>query len=162
MRVGVLVLLMGVTVIFLPAVLPLLIPGVQVSPLDIAKSLVLLMLIPLAIGLFVNRCRPAMAARTSPIVSALAMAVLALGAIVLLALHGRSLLGTFGGRDRRLDRARGRNSAVWLADRRLRRNPARACGQDQHPARGCAVGVADVLANLPNPRRNSRPLDPER
>ena len=43
--VGVLVLLMGTTVFYLPLVLPLLLPGVQVSPLDIAKSLVLLMLI---------------------------------------------------------------------------------------------------------------------
>ncbi len=94
--VGALVLLMGATVLFLPLVLPALIPGAQVNPLDIAKSLVLLMLIPLAIGLTVNRQRPARAARLLPIVSILAKAGLALGAIALLALHGRSLLGTFG------------------------------------------------------------------
>jgi BASS family bile acid:Na+ symporter len=94
--VGALVLLMGATVLFLPLVLPLLIPGVQVNPRDIARSLVLCMLIPLAIGLIVNRRRPAMAARLLPIVSALGRAGLALGAVVLLALHGRSLLGTFG------------------------------------------------------------------
>lgn len=94
--VGLVVLLMGVTVLFLPAVLPLLIPGVRISPLAIAKSLVLLMLVPLAIGLIVNRERPATAARWLPIASPLAKAGLALGAIALLALHGRSLLGAFG------------------------------------------------------------------
>ena len=67
--VGVLVLLMGTTVLYLPLVLPLLLPGVQVSPLDVAKSLVLLMLIPLAIGLFVNRGFPSVAARLQRIVS---------------------------------------------------------------------------------------------
>ena len=56
--VGVIVLLMGTTVLYLPMALPLLLPGVHVSPLDIATSLVLLMLIPLAIGLLVNRYFP--------------------------------------------------------------------------------------------------------
>ncbi len=49
--VGVMVLLMVVTVGYLPIVLPLLLPGVTVDPLQIARSLVLLMLLPLAAGL---------------------------------------------------------------------------------------------------------------
>jgi len=49
--VGAMVLLMVVTVGFLPVVLPLLIPGVAVDPWKIARSLVLLRLLPLAIGL---------------------------------------------------------------------------------------------------------------
>lgn len=52
--VGLMVLLMVVTIVFLPIVLPLLLTGVQVNPWDIAQSLIVLMLIPLAIGLFVN------------------------------------------------------------------------------------------------------------
>ena len=56
--VGVLVLLMGTTVFYQPLVLPFLLPGVQVNPLDVARPLVLLMLLPLAIGLFVNRRFP--------------------------------------------------------------------------------------------------------
>lgn len=52
--VGLMVLLMVVTIIFMPIVLPLLLTGVQVNPLDIAQSLVVLMLIPLAIGLFIK------------------------------------------------------------------------------------------------------------
>ncbi|MFV1858576.1 MAG: bile acid:sodium symporter family protein [Anaerolineales bacterium] len=52
--VGLMVLLMVVTIIFMPIVLPLLLTGVEVNPLDIAQSLVVLMLIPLAIGLFIK------------------------------------------------------------------------------------------------------------
>ena len=49
--VGAMVLLMVVTVAYLPIVLPLLLPGVTVDPWQIARSLVLLMLLPLAVGL---------------------------------------------------------------------------------------------------------------
>jgi len=49
--VGLMVLLMVVTVGYLPIVLPLLLPGVTVDPWQIARSLVLLMLLPLAAGL---------------------------------------------------------------------------------------------------------------
>src|SRR5271166_2964443 len=49
--VGAMVLLMVVTVGYLPVVLPLLLPGVTVDPWQIARSLVLLMLLPLAAGL---------------------------------------------------------------------------------------------------------------
>ena len=50
--VGAMVLLMVVTVGYLPVVLPLLLPGVfSVDPWKIARSLVLLMLVPLAAGL---------------------------------------------------------------------------------------------------------------
>ena len=52
--VGLMVLLMVVTIVFLPIVLPLVLQGVEVNPLDIAQSLVVMMLIPLAIGLFVK------------------------------------------------------------------------------------------------------------
>ena len=52
--VGLMVLLMVVTIIYLPIVLPLLLQGVEVNPVDIAKSLVIMMLLPLAIGLFIK------------------------------------------------------------------------------------------------------------
>ena len=52
--VGLMVLLMIVTIIYMPIVLPLLLSGVEVNPLDIAQSLVVMMLIPLGIGLFVK------------------------------------------------------------------------------------------------------------
>lgn len=52
--VGLMVLLMVVTVAYMPLVLPLLISGVEVNPWDIASSLIFLMLVPLGIGLLVR------------------------------------------------------------------------------------------------------------
>jgi BASS family bile acid:Na+ symporter len=52
--VGLMVLLMIVTIIYLPLVLPLLLGDVQVNPWDIAQSLIVMMLIPLAVGLFIK------------------------------------------------------------------------------------------------------------
>ena len=60
---------MGTTVFYLPLMLPFTLPGAQVSPLAIARPLVLLMLLPLAIGLFVNRRFPQVAARLRRTVS---------------------------------------------------------------------------------------------
>ena len=52
--VGLMVLLMVVTIFFLPIALPLLLSGVEVDSGEIAKSLIVTMLIPLAIGLFIK------------------------------------------------------------------------------------------------------------
>jgi predicted Na+-dependent transporter len=52
--VGLMVLLMVVTILYVPIVLPLLLTGVTINPWDIARSLILLMLIPLAIALFIR------------------------------------------------------------------------------------------------------------
>jgi predicted Na+-dependent transporter len=52
--VGLMVLLMVVTIIYVPIVLPLLLSGVTINPWDIAKSLILLMLLPLATALFIR------------------------------------------------------------------------------------------------------------
>ena len=52
--VGLMVLLMVLTVGYMPLVLPLLLEGVSVDPMKIARSLVLLMLLPLGVGLAVN------------------------------------------------------------------------------------------------------------
>jgi BASS family bile acid:Na+ symporter len=49
--VGTMVLLMIITVGYLPIVLPLLLPEVAVNPATIARSLILLMLFPLGVGL---------------------------------------------------------------------------------------------------------------
>ena len=60
--VGLMTLLMVVTIFYMPLVLPLLLPGVAVNPWDIAKSLIVLMLIPLAIGLLFKSHSPDSAA----------------------------------------------------------------------------------------------------
>ena len=52
--VGLMTLLMVVTILYMPLVLPLLLQGVEVDALAIAQSLLFTMLIPLAIGLFIK------------------------------------------------------------------------------------------------------------
>jgi len=54
LSVGAMVLLMVVTVIYAPIVVPLVVEGAQVDPWDIASSLILFMLVPLGIGLFIK------------------------------------------------------------------------------------------------------------
>src|SRR5437868_9365138 len=65
--VGAMVLLMVVTVGYLPIVLPLLLPGVTVDPWKIARSLVLLMLLPLGAGLALKARYGDLAARVKPV-----------------------------------------------------------------------------------------------
>ena len=70
---------MVVTVVYMPLVLPLLLPGVSVNPWDIAKSLIVLMLVPLALGLLFKSHSPNDAAQWQPVmnkISSLAMLVL--------------------------------------------------------------------------------------
>lgn len=64
--VGLMVLLMLATIIYLPLVLPLLLSGVEVNPWEIARSLIVMMLIPLAIGLFINARYEEAAAKIKP------------------------------------------------------------------------------------------------
>ena len=64
--VGLMVLLMTVTVLYMPIMLPLLLQGVTVNPWDIARSLIILMLIPLAAGLFIKARYVEIAAQLQP------------------------------------------------------------------------------------------------
>jgi BASS family bile acid:Na+ symporter len=52
--VGLMTLLVVVTIFYMPAMLPLLLRGVTVNPWQIARTLILLMFLPLSIGLFIN------------------------------------------------------------------------------------------------------------
>lgn len=94
--VGLMVLLMVITVGYLPLVLPQLLPGVAVNPAEIATSLVLLMLLPLGAALAVNAYRPGIAARLKPGLDTVAnfglMAVIGL----LTLFNIRSVLAVFG------------------------------------------------------------------
>lgn len=97
--VGLMVLLMLVTIIYLPLVLPLLLGDVEVNPLDIARSLIILMLIPLAIGLFVNARYEETAVKIQPTFGmASNIALLALMALSLVLNFDSmiALVGTFG------------------------------------------------------------------
>jgi len=96
--VGLMVLLMVVTVGYMPLVLPLLLEGVSVDPLKIGRSLVLLMLIPLAIGLLVKARLNVVAARLQPALSRVSTLSLALLIILLLATNIQNVVSLFGTR----------------------------------------------------------------
>ncbi len=96
MSVGVMVLLMVTTVIYVPLVLPLLLPGVAVNPLEIASSLVVLMLLPMVVGLLINYRYEKLAALLQNTLSRIANVGLVLGFVALLALNWRLLLATIG------------------------------------------------------------------
>lgn len=61
LAVGSMVLLMVATVLYAPVVVPLAVPGADVDPLQIAGSLVVLMLVPLGLGLLARSRRPGLA-----------------------------------------------------------------------------------------------------
>lgn len=97
--VGLMVLLMVVTIAYIPIVLPLLLTGVQVNPWDIAQSLVVLMLVPLAIGLLVKSHWPEAADHWQPVmnkISSLAILILLVVGLGLNISNILSLIGTGG------------------------------------------------------------------
>jgi BASS family bile acid:Na+ symporter len=97
--VGLMVLLMVVTIIYLPIVLPLLLGGVEVNPWDIAQSLIVMMLIPLAIGLFINARYEEAAAKIQPtfgMASNIALLVLTVAGLVLNFKEMIGLVGSLG------------------------------------------------------------------
>ena len=96
LSVGIMVLLMVATVLYVPLVLPLLLQGVAVNPLDIASSLVVLMLIPLAIGLFIKSRYVNLAESLQPTLAQISNVGLMLGFVALLALSWRSLFSSIG------------------------------------------------------------------
>ena len=96
--VALMVLLMVITVGYLPLVLPILLPGVSVNPAKIARSLVLLMLLPLAGALAVNAMVPAAAARAKPLFDRLSTLGLILVVLLLVVVNFNNVLSVFGTR----------------------------------------------------------------
>ncbi|MEA3440997.1 MAG: bile acid:sodium symporter, partial [Chloroflexota bacterium] len=94
--VGLMVLLMVVTVVYLPIVLPMLLSGVEVNPLDIAKSLIITMLIPLGIGLFIKARYDETAAHLQPIFAQASNTSLMLMMGILLVLNISNILSVIG------------------------------------------------------------------
>jgi BASS family bile acid:Na+ symporter len=97
--VGLMVLLMVVTIIYLPIVLPLLLGDVAVNPWEIARSLIIMMLIPLAIGLFIKARYEEAAANIQPtfgMASNIALLALTVLGLVLNFDSMIALVGSFG------------------------------------------------------------------
>jgi BASS family bile acid:Na+ symporter len=96
--VGLMVLLMVVTVGFMPLVLPLMLEGVSVDPVKIGSSLVFLMLLPLAIGLLVRARLSGLAAKAQPFLSRLSILSLVSLIALLLITNMQNVLSLYGTR----------------------------------------------------------------
>lgn len=96
--VGVMVMLMVVTVGYLPIVLPLVLPGVTVDPWEIARSLVLLMLLPLAAGVALKARYEHLAGRVKPVLDWISNVSLILVVLLITTLNIDKVLQVFGTR----------------------------------------------------------------
>jgi BASS family bile acid:Na+ symporter len=94
--VGLMVLLMVVTIIYMPLALPLLLPGVSVNPWDIAKSLIVVMLLPLGIGLLLKSSVPDTAAHYQPVMSKISSLAILVLMVVGLGLNVSNILNLIG------------------------------------------------------------------
>jgi bile acid:Na+ symporter, BASS family len=94
--VGLMVLLMVVTVGYLPLVLPVLLPGVSVNPAKIARSLFLLMLLPLAGALAIKARFAVAAARTKAVLDRVSNLSLMLLVVLITVANINNVLAVFG------------------------------------------------------------------
>jgi BASS family bile acid:Na+ symporter len=97
--VGLMFLIMVVTIFYLPIILPLLLPGVEVNPWDIAQSLIMTMLIPLVIGILIKSHSPDVADHWAPVmqkVSSLSILILLVVGLGLNISNILSFIGTLG------------------------------------------------------------------
>ena len=96
--VGLMVLLMVVTVGYMPLVLPLFLEGVSVDPMKIGRSLVLLMMLPLAIGVLVKARLSVLAAKVQPLLGRVSILSLALLIALLLITNMQNVVNLYGTR----------------------------------------------------------------
>jgi predicted Na+-dependent transporter len=88
--------LMVTTIIYMPLVLPLLLSGVSVNPLQIANTLVVLMLLPLAIGLFMKARYEEAAEGLKPVMAQASNYSIILVIVLMLVLNFSNVIAVIG------------------------------------------------------------------
>lgn len=88
-----LVVLLPVTVLYMPVAVPLLIPGTEVSALAIGVPLLLTMLLPLAVGLFGHSRLPRLAERVTPALRHTSTATLVAVVVITVLANARRIVG---------------------------------------------------------------------
>jgi bile acid:Na+ symporter, BASS family len=91
-----LVMLQVVSAVYMPVTLPLLLPGVTVNPWDIAKPLIFLMLVPLAIGLGVKAARDKVARLLCSPLDRASSFFVAAAVVLIVTLRFQSMMATWG------------------------------------------------------------------
>ncbi len=96
--VGLMFLLMVVTIFYVPIVLPLLLPGVEVNAWDIAKSLIMTMLIPIVLGLMFRSHSPEDAQQWAPLMNKVSGIALLIMLVTGLGLNLSNIIDLIGSR----------------------------------------------------------------
>lgn len=94
--VGLMLLLMVASVVYMPIALPLLIPGLSAEPWPILKPLLFTMLLPLAVGMLLRGRIEAWAVRLQPCVKCLSNVSAVLTLVLLIGRNFSAMLATFG------------------------------------------------------------------
>ena len=89
-------LMMISTVIIVPVVLPVVIPGLAISPFSIAQHLVILMLVPLALGLSINAAKPVISKAIEPYVLKISSVSLLAAGILIVVLDYPLIISAWG------------------------------------------------------------------
>lgn len=94
--IGLTMLLTVLTIVYMPLILPILIPGTQIGVWEIAKPLLLQMFVPLLIGLGVRQRSAALASKLRRPANVTVNASAAVFLFLAVALHHRELASTLG------------------------------------------------------------------
>jgi BASS family bile acid:Na+ symporter len=84
------------TVVFMPLAVPLMVQGLTVSAWAIAQPLIVVLLLPLALGMAVLHLRPILAKRLQPLVKQVTIIATLAVFVLCLAVYGAGLLGVAG------------------------------------------------------------------
>jgi len=96
LAVGIMILLTAGTLVYLPLILPLFLPGVIVGSLSVARPLLLFMLLPLAIGIVLKAYREDLAVLIKPLLDAISNVSLVPIVALILLLNIDKVLHIFG------------------------------------------------------------------
>jgi BASS family bile acid:Na+ symporter len=94
--VGLMLLLMVVSVAFMPVALPLMIPGLSAEPWPLLRPLLFTMLLPLAGGMAARGASERWSARLRPAFTLVSNVSMIATVLLLIGLNFRAMLGTFG------------------------------------------------------------------
>ena len=94
--VGLMLLLMIGSVVFMPIVLPLMIPGLSAEPWPLLRPLLFTMLLPLAAGMILKSCSERWASKLRSLVGMLSNTSLILTVVLLIGLNFTAIRETFG------------------------------------------------------------------
>ncbi len=146
-----------VTVAYMPVAVPLMVKGLSASAWTIAKPLVLFLLVPLAIGLALQRRSAALAGRLHPFVKKATGVDTILMLLLCVAVYGKEFLELVGSRGLRQGVPRaGRQSRHRRAGPVLCRGHARAV-LAEHRTASRAENRDFARHGHPQPRRGVRP-----